>query len=75
MSCVTKINCKIKVNGMLGDNFSRKRGLRQGNSLSHYLSIMAVEVFSVMLTKANQDNILLVIKLARPLHPFFTDDF
>lgn len=67
----------IAVNGELAGFFSSKKGLRQGDSISLYLFIMAMEVLSKLLEKAvGQGAIKVHPKCAEPLisHMLFADD-
>lgn len=53
--CITKVQFSIKVNGGLCGFFLPERGLHQGDSLSPYLFVLVMEVFSRLMDKATRD--------------------
>ncbi|KAK3230038.1 hypothetical protein Dsin_001919 [Dipteronia sinensis] len=66
-ACLTTLKFSIYFNGELTGFFSRMRCLRQGDPMSHYLFIIAMEVLSKILAKRIEDKIMLS-------HLCFADD-
>ncbi|KAK9938019.1 hypothetical protein M0R45_014780 [Rubus argutus] len=78
MGCVTTVSFYVVLNGNAGSFLKPKRGLRQGDPLSPYLSLIISDVLSVRITKAVSEGDLQGIKLSRTCpvisHLFFADD-
>lgn len=74
--CITFVSYKIL--GQPSKEFSPKRGLWQGNPLSHYLFILRADVLSGLLKKEVMENMIHGMKVARKApvisHLFFEDD-
>ena len=51
-ACITSAMFSIKVNGSLEGYFNGRSGLRQGDPLSPYLFVLAMEVFTACIRKA-----------------------
>lgn len=52
MQCVTTIKYSVLVNGVLIDNFTPSREIRQEDSISPYLFLLGVEGLSALLLDA-----------------------
>jgi hypothetical protein len=78
MKCVNTVSFSILVNGQPSHRFKPHRGIRQGDPLSPYLFIMCVDVFSGMLTKSENQSLIICIATAQDAHKishlFFADD-
>jgi hypothetical protein len=78
MKCVKTVNFSILINGRPSQNFYPKRGLRQGDPLSPYLFIICANVFSGLITQAQQGKRIHGIKIAhgapKVSHLLFADD-
>jgi hypothetical protein len=72
------VNFSILINGRPSQNFYPKRGLRQGDPLSLYLFIICANVFSGLITQAQQGKRIHGIKIAhgapKVSHLLFADD-
>jgi hypothetical protein len=78
MKCVKTVNFSILINGRPSKNFYPKRGLRQGDPLSPYLFIICANVFSGLITQAQQGKQIHGVKIAHGApevsHLLFADD-
>lgn len=78
MKLVTTVSYIYKVNGYLSNKIIPKRGLRQGDPLSPYLFILAADVLSAMLSKAQSQGVIQGFRQRRGdfslTHLFFADD-
>ena len=52
--CISSAAASILINGSPSDPFKLKRGLRQGDPLSPFLFVLAVEVLNLMIKKASE---------------------
>ena len=68
--CLNSAYASVLVNGSPTKEFKIERGLRQGDSLSHFLFILAVEALNVAFLEARNKNIFIVSKLAKIKSPF-----
>jgi hypothetical protein len=78
MRCVTTVSFSILINGNPTRAFYPQRGLRQGDPLSPYLFIICADVFSALITNAQNSKLIHGVKIA-PKAPeitylFFADD-
>ncbi|MCH84190.1 putative ribonuclease H protein, partial [Trifolium medium] len=78
MKCVSTVSFSILVNGKSTNSFLLERGLRQGDPLPPYLFIICADVFSALITKAQQNKLIHGVKIAPEApeitHLFFADD-
>ncbi|KAK2354861.1 hypothetical protein QL285_092328 [Trifolium repens] len=78
MNCVSSVSFSILVNGQPSHYFKPNRGIRQGDPLSPYLFILCADVFSGMITKAQNQSSINGIAIAQTApkvsHLFFADD-
>jgi hypothetical protein len=78
MKCVTTVTFSILINGQPSKIFTPERGLRQGDPLSPYLFIICADVFSSLITNAQQNKLIHGVKIApgapEITHLFFADD-
>jgi exonuclease III len=78
MRCVTTVSFSILINGTPTSRFHPQRGLRQGDPLSPYLFIICVDVFSSLITNAQNSKLIHGVKIAPSApeitHLFFADD-
>lgn len=77
MNCISCPNFSILINGEQRGNFVSSRGLRQGDPLSPYLSLIVAEGLSHLISKANSNGLLSSLSISGgPLisHLLFADD-
>ena len=77
MKCVRSVTYIYKIYGIPSPKLVPQRGLRQGNLLSPYLFILAMEALSYMLKKAESQGKISGIRFTpRPpsISPFFFAD-
>lgn len=78
MNCVTTVEYRIRVNGVLTEEFIPEQGLRQGDPLSPYLFLLCAEGFSALLKRAEEEGRIHGIRICRGApsvsHLLFTDD-
>jgi hypothetical protein len=78
MKCVKTVNFSILINGKPFKQFNLQRGLRQGDPLSPYLFIICANVFSNLISKAQQGQTIHGVKIAHGApdisHLLFADD-
>ncbi|XP_059440462.1 uncharacterized protein LOC132172916 [Corylus avellana] len=78
MTCVTSVSYSVNVNRVPVGHIKPSRGIRQGDPLSPYLSIICAEVLSVMLSHEDRSGrskgVPTSFKGMRINHLFFADD-
>jgi hypothetical protein len=78
MKCVNIVSFSILVNGQPSPYFKPHRGIRQGDPLSPYLFILCADVFSGLITNAQNQFLIHGISIAQNApkvsHLFFADD-
>lgn len=76
--CHNTVSYRIKVNGAPSENFSPKRGLRQGDPLSPYLFLICAEGFSILLNHVKEEGCIADVKICQGApsvsHLLFADD-
>ncbi|KAL4359553.1 hypothetical protein AHAS_Ahas08G0088900 [Arachis hypogaea] len=63
MKCIKSVTYRFKINGILFRQIITQRGLRQEDPLSPYLFIIAAEVFTILMDKALNSNMISGVKL------------
>jgi hypothetical protein len=75
MNCVTTVSFSILINGQPSPYFKPHRGIRQGDPLSPYLFILCADVFSGLITKAQNQSLIhgisIVHNASKVSHLFF----
>jgi hypothetical protein len=78
MKCVNTDSFSILINGQPSEYFKPQRGIKQGDPLSPYLFILCADVFSGMLTNAQNQSLINGIAITHDApkisHLFFADD-
>uniref|UniRef100_A0A1J3D6G7 Reverse transcriptase domain-containing protein n=1 Tax=Noccaea caerulescens TaxID=107243 RepID=A0A1J3D6G7_NOCCA len=78
MSCVTTVSYQVLINGHPHGSIIPTRGIRQGDPLSPYLFIICSEMLARMLKKAEMEERITGLKVARNApavtHLMFADD-
>ena len=78
ITCVTTVSYRIRVNGKLTEEILPGHGLRQGDPLSPYLSLICAEGFSALLNAAEANGFLSGVKICQQAtsinHLLFADD-
>ena len=64
---LTSASSRIVVNGCAGEKFMHAQGLRQGESLSPLLFVIAMDVLTAMMIKAQERQVLSKIPGCMPL--------
>ena len=76
--CVSKVKYTVLVNGYPCGHITPTTGIRQGNPISPYLFLICAEALSSMLTRANNNGLLMGVTTSKKgpcvSHLFFTDD-
>ncbi|CAM8877709.1 unnamed protein product [Rhodiola kirilowii] len=65
MKCVKTVSYRLKVNGLISENFYPERGLRQGDPLSPYLFVLCSDWLARSLEDQQSHNLIRGIKVAR----------
>lgn len=78
MNCVSTVSYSVLIQGKPFGRITPTRGIRQGDPISPYLFLLVAEGFSSLLRKAQRDNLIHGVSIARGApsisHLFFADD-
>ena len=78
MSCVSTLSFSVRINGKAYGNIIPTTGLRQGDPLLPYLSLLCAKRFTALLTRAKEEGRLHGVSLCRRApritHLLFADD-
>lgn len=77
MRCITTPSFSVLINGAPKGLIQPQRGLRQGCPLSPYLFLLCAEVFSSMITQAEENKLIKGLSFSKELsisHLLFADD-
>lgn len=65
MRCISTVSFSVLINGKQSLRFTPQRGLRQGDPLSPYIFILCAKIFSCLLERAEELNLIDGIKIVR----------
>lgn len=78
LACISNVSFTFKINGVMQEDLTPSRGLRQGDPISPYLFLLCTDAFSTLLTKAMQEKRIHGASICRgpPMvsHLFIADD-
>ena len=73
---LTTASSRVLVNGCAGDKFMHAKGLRQGDSISPLLFVIAMDVLTAIISKAHEARVLSTINRCSPMQrlSLYADD-